>query len=527
MRTNKKIIVFILLISIPIGLYFVCFYFNFGKGGDQVVDDMNNDSASTLQRYTQELYVPVVNLKSYEKVISFDDLFERPLLVLDGSQDLVEQVFPEEIDLTIWEQGVDELSTYLSSTDDNSIAILPIDLLDVRFKVLQLDGVDVFADNFDVTTYPLTSYIVETIEKTEQTGTGDITISNWDPAEYDRFFAGGEIITGRGVDLMWLQRGQDNFEFLFDRIKEDISSADLALALMEHSYQGDPVPCPRCTSFVGDEKLIPQLKNVGFDLFSLAGNHIGDGGIPAEVRTRELLTENQMQFFGAGDNLREASDPAVVEVDGIRYAFLGADDIASFYWAGENSVGENRFSYSGVDGIDIDKEKVQADIANAKSIADKVIVYMSWGVEYTNYATDHQQELAHLLIDSGVDLVLASHPHWVQSMEIYNGKLIVYSMGNLIFDQTHTDPTREAVYLNLNFLNGDLVNVELVPILTCGYHFGANNLAYDVLAGKMTYAEVDAMNESSACVWLQPKPLGENHPKYKVILDRIYEYSEF
>ncbi len=529
MLKSRKTIYSIILVLILLVVTGVSYVLKRQKDSTLTTDSTTSSSGSvTSKEIAQTVFVPVTKLKSYEKVISFLELSKRKLFILDDYQEEVVSLFPDGVDVEVWTQSIEDLSTYINESDDNTIAILPIDLLDIRFKVLQVEGVDVFSKDFSLDSYPLVSKIERIISlPSDGTSSGDITISNWNPERYTRFFAGGEIITGRGVDLMWLQRGDDNFEFLFDRIKDDISSADLAVALLEHSYHGDPVPCPRCTSFVGDEKLIPQLKNVGFDLFSLAGNHIGDGGIEAEYRTRELLTTNDLRFFGAGDNLSLASSPVITEVNGINYAFLAADDIATFYWAGEDSPGENRFSMISAGGVVIDENKVRNDISKAKDLADKVIVYMSWGVEYTNYATEHQQELAHLLIDAGADLVIASHPHWVQNFEIYDGKLIMYSMGNLIFDQTHTDPTREAIYMNLNFYDGELINFELVPILTCGYHYGANNLAYDVLAGNMSYDEVDSINESSACVWLQPKPLEEDHPKYKVILDRVYEYSEF
>jgi poly-gamma-glutamate capsule biosynthesis protein CapA/YwtB (metallophosphatase superfamily) len=111
-------------------------------------------------------------------------------------------------------------------------------------------------------------------------------------------------------------------------------------------------------------------------------------------------------------------------------------------------------------------------------------------------------------------------------MEVYKDKLIIYGLGNFIFDQTHTDPTREAIYVNFNILGDRLIHVEIVPILTCGYHFGARNLANEVINGTLSYSEVDNRDEAQECVWLQPKPLNSNHPKYKTILDRVFEFTD-
>jgi poly-gamma-glutamate capsule biosynthesis protein CapA/YwtB (metallophosphatase superfamily) len=314
---------------------------------------------------------------------------------------------------------------------------------------------------------------------------------------------------------------------LFDRMRHDIEGDDIAISLLEHSYMGDPVPCTQCPFFLGDEDLIPQIKNVGFDVLSLAGNHIGDvAGLKAEIRTLELLKANNLTYMGAGANIEEASKPAIIEKNGIKYAFLGADDIAWYYWASANGRGSNTYSTADAKhNKTINYAKIQKDVAYAKSQADVVIAYMSWGREYINYAEKQEIDMGHALIDAGVDLIIGTHPHWVKDMEVYKGKLIIYSLGNFIFDHTHTDPTRESIYVNLNFYKGNLINVDIVPILNCGYHFGAKNIANDYLNGKITYADVDKTDERKACIWLQPKPIPQEHPIYRVIMDRLMEHT--
>jgi hypothetical protein len=158
---------------------------------------------------------------------------------------------------------------------------------------------------------------------------------------------------------------------------------------------------------------------------------------------------------------------------------------------------------------------------------DYLIIYESWGIEYTNKANSHQVDLAHAFIDNGADLVVASHPHWVQNIEFYKGKPIFYALGNFIFDQTHTLPTRQSVVANLNYYNGQLRNIEIIPLQTCGYHQTKNDLSRDYLTGGISLEQLQSKPESEGCVWWQPRKVNEETEEYKQILDRLFEFSTF
>jgi poly-gamma-glutamate synthesis protein (capsule biosynthesis protein) len=90
-------------------------------------------------------------------------------------------------------------------------------------------------------------------------------------------------------------------------------------------------------------------------------------------------------------------------------------------------------------------------------------------VEYTNYPTARQKDFAHLAIDSGADLVIGNHPHWIQPVEIYQGKLIMYAHGNFIFDQMWSEQTRLGVVGRYTFYEGRLVDAEYLPIKIYDY----------------------------------------------------------
>ena len=76
--------------------------------------------------------------------------------------------------------------------------------------------------------------------------------------------------------------------------------------------------------------------------------------------------------------------------------------------------------------------------------------------------------MAHAAIDAGADLVIGNHPHWAEGMEVYKGKPIWYALGNLVFDQTWSEPTMEGITLELTFSGKSLAQVRIRPHLILG-----------------------------------------------------------
>ena len=170
-----------------------------------------------------------------------------------------------------------------------------------------------------------------------------------------------------------------------------------------------------------------------FDVVSLANNHTGDFGPAAFDEMLLLLTKNKIGYFGGGANLSQAHTPFIIERNGLKIALLGYDEFfpRSF---------EADFDKSGVAWSE--DEQVQFDIRRARTEfhADLVIPMMHWGWEHEGLASPRQHQLARLMIDSGADAVVGGHPHVTQDIEHYQGKPIIYSLGNFVFDGfTSTD----------------------------------------------------------------------------------------
>jgi len=238
-------------------------------------------------------------------------------------------------------------------------------------------------------------------------------------------------------------------------MRDLISSADLALANMEESAPDHFTFHRHGTVFTGDPALIAGIARAGIDVASVASTHIGDGGPKGILQTIASLKKYGITPFGAGPNLAAARRPAIFIEGGVKVAILGYDGISSaYYGATASTIGDSPLVAKNV------KEDIRAARAAGAQV---VIAFPHWGIEYTFGPSPLQTRLAHIMIDAGADLVIGNHPHWVQSVEIYKGKPIWYSLGNFTFDQDWSEPTLEGVSLELTFRGSTLVQAWMNP----------------------------------------------------------------
>ena len=170
------------------------------------------------------------------------------------------------------------------------------------------------------------------------------------------------------------------------------------------------------------------------DIVCLANNHTGDYGHVAFLEQLLLLEQNRILYVGGGRDCAHARQPLIVERHGLRIAFLAYNDF-------KPRAFEAGPSWPGVAWA-VDAQ-VTADIEAARTIhrADFVIPMLHWGWEYEP-ANDRQRQLAKLMIDAGADMIVGGHPHVTQEVEYYKGKLILYSIGNFIFNGFDPGPAR-------------------------------------------------------------------------------------
>jgi len=457
--------------------------------------------------------IPVASFDYYPNSITKDELLSKQLIALPRSKEILDKILPD-IDIEYVNQ--EDLKAKIV---EGAFALLDYQAVTPDLKSLSIDGNMFWSKTFNTdNTYPLV--YVEQVPVSE--------VNNKDVLEHKKaqLFFTGEIIPARAVDRLALNKN-NNYTYMYDFFKDELADADISIGLLENPISGDPAPCTGCMSFVGDARNALGLKEAGFDILSLAGNHAGDGGQSAFAATIKNLDEQGVKHTGVGNNDEAKLEPAIIDLDGWRIGMVSADTVASYYWnPGSNYYGTNWFSKQSNSEIDMQRVQALAQLKEDNDI-DYLIAYMSWGVEYTNKATKFQQDLAHALIENRVDLIVGSHPHWVQNIEFYDETPIIYSLGNFLFDQNHTDPTRQAMNVMLYYYDNELKSIELIPHLACGPFVSSRNITDDYLAGKISMEDLVNNNERNGCVYFQPLRLKQDSPVYKTILDRVMQHSNF
>ena len=242
---------------------------------------------------------------------------------------------------------------------------------------------------------------------------GDICLAdNYIPMQHLQEIGSDDISDGidpryieimQGMDQMWI-----NNEFVYSR-------------------RGEPLPTKMWT-FCGDPDNVSYLKDLGVDIVGLANNHTFDFGEVSFLDTLETLEKAEIPYVGAGRNLEQAEAPVYLEVDGFKIAYVAASRAEYTIYTPEATDTEPGILWC------YDYTRFLESIKTAAENADYVIALPHWGVEHSTVLEDEQIYGAHALIDAGADAVIGAHPHILQGIEYYEGKPILYSLGNFWFD---------------------------------------------------------------------------------------------
>ncbi len=288
----------------------------------------------------------------------------------------------------------------------------------------------------------------------------------------------GDIMLSRGVDYQIKKNNNYNYPFL--KIADTVKSADIAFGNLEGPISSRGSNQGSIYSFRDDPKTVEGLKFTGFDVLSLANNHILDWGRESLEDTISILKANNIEPVGAGEDYDEANKPVIKEVNGTKFAFLAYTNLLPTSFKATESV-------AGISEFDV--ESIEKAIKDAEKNADIVIVSLHWGDEYADYPSLWQKNLAHALIDSGADLIIGHHPHVVQGIEKYSpsspkavsfaplgratktesdgqGKTgwIAYSLGNFVFDQNFSEETMKGLMVKAIIRNKKLTDFKPIRI---------------------------------------------------------------
>ncbi|MCX6738230.1 MAG: CapA family protein, partial [Candidatus Parcubacteria bacterium] len=247
----------------------------------------------------------------------------------------------------------------------------------------------------------------------------------------------GDIMLDRGVEYLMKKNGID---YPFEKIKSITNNIGFICGNLEGPIVNNPKNfSSKSMSFAFIPEMAETLASAGFNLFSLANNHTLNMGSEGLMETKELLLESGIMTIG---------DPLKCEDN-----FIYKDD----------GVIQMAFNKTFPNSCSDDEIAKTIEIVKKENSDDFLIVNIHWGEEYQAKNSIYQKQTAHAIITAGADLIIGHHPHVVQNIEIYNNKLIFYSLGNFIFDQYFSQETQESLGVKLEMYSNKNI-YYLMPI---------------------------------------------------------------
>lgn len=230
--------------------------------------------------------------------------------------------------------------------------------------------------------------------------------------------------------------------YFLQSVKPVFEADDLTIVNMEGTLTESTSRMDKTFAFKGPADYTKILTEGSVEAANLANNHSRDYGEQSYTDTIAALDAAGIVNFGYDRT-------AVMDVNGVKVGLVGTYELA--------------------EGMGCEEEM----IANIKAVEDQgaqiVIVSFHWGIERENYPDENQVNLAHSAIDHGADLVLGHHPHVLQGIEVYNGKNIVYSLGNFCFGGNSNPSDKDTMIFQQTFTvqNGELVEDNVTNVIPC------------------------------------------------------------
>jgi len=237
---------------------------------------------------------------------------------------------------------------------------------------------------------------------------------------------------------------------------KELLDADLVFGNLETPLTKRGAKTSKTWNFRADPKLLKIVRAAGFNLVNIANNHVWDYGQEGFLDTLKALEKNGLDYVGGGRNRAEAEEVRVFEAGGLRIGVLGMTSTHPDQgWAKAKKPG---VFYS-------DYNRIKDVVAKAKAECDVLVVSFHGGTELADEPNEIQKSVAHAVLDAGADLFLGHHPHVLQAIELYKGKMIFYSLGNFLF-VSPTPTTRPSVIVKATLTKDGVRSVEIYPIDT-------------------------------------------------------------
>ena len=257
------------------------------------------------------------------------------------------------------------------------------------------------------------------------------------------------VCFGHGIRSTIEDKG---FNFLVDEIAECLHDSEITFGNLE-TILSDVAHDPRSlasSELRGRPIDAKNLSDAGFNFLNIANNHCMQHGLEAFNDTVHLLSAENIDIIGL--NIDGKSNVIIKTISDINIAFVGY------------SLRPEKFHKFDPPYALSNEDTIIQDITNISGSFDgPIVVSLHWGEEYLNYPSRKQMHFAHKLIDEGAALVLGHHSHVLQGIETYNGGIIVYSLGNFIFDKWQRNP-RETILFKCTLSHEGVISYICEPL---------------------------------------------------------------
>ncbi|WP_352419524.1 CapA family protein [Proteiniborus sp.] len=264
----------------------------------------------------------------------------------------------------------------------------------------------------------------------------------------------GDVLLGSWIGKYMETHGAD---YPWENLKEVLLDSDLSLINLECPVGTVGEAQEKEFTFRAKPETLEGLVNAGVKGVTLGNNHTLDFGRECFVETLDNLDKYSIKYTGGGRNIKEAFEPAIWEINGIKVGFLGFSRVTPHvdWYATENRAGTTN-------GYDGNAKNMMQAVKQAKEKVDFLIVTLHWGIERADYPRDNDVAIAKELIDNGADCIMGHHPHVLQGIEFYKDRPIVYSLGNFVFG-TKDERNSQTMIFNMEINKNGIINTSIIP----------------------------------------------------------------
>lgn len=303
----------------------------------------------------------------------------------------------------------------------------------------------------------------------------------------------GDVCFSGSVESQFFCNNVDPFSNLKDVLNNcDISFCNLECPLTDSDikqkrHYSKILNSSKCIHLKSELCFSKILRDSNFHIVSLANNHILDYNDNGLFDTIDALNKENISSVGAGKNIFDARNEYIFEKHNIKIGFLA---YSYTYEATPKCAG----------AAPLWKKLIIEDVHKIKSKVDYVVVSLHFGLEFSNVPSKFEKKFAHILIEEGADLILGHHPHVLREIEHYKNGIIVYSLGNFVFDpyisqvdDRNFENTRQSMLIIFK-ISKDAVKVEVIlPIYLSRYGIPSvapddkRHTIFNIISGNFLY----------------------------------------